>query len=172
MSPVLVRGERKPAALMPGDKDGAHLPLVRTGLLPCLSRQMQAWLDATTRLTGNGMRTTHTDPEDDRRVDPAMPSGSTSKTWNPAQHREFWTEIDTSRSTGSAASASQAMHPTHWRPQLHAVRGQLSIAGDTSEGSAAGPVLRSIDEISQLDQDALSAIQERVNQALANRGGS
>ena len=46
---------------------------------------------------------------DDRQTDSAMPSGSTSKTWSPAQDRNFWTEHDQSRDTGSAASASQAM---------------------------------------------------------------
>ena len=59
-----------------------------------------------------------------------------------------------------------------WRPQLHAGRGQSSIAGDTSEGSTAGRILRSIDEILQLDEDSLSEIRERVNQAPAYKGGS
>ena len=94
---------------------------------------------------------THTDPDDDRHVDPAMPSAATSKTWNPAQDREFWTEHDSSRDT-SGASASQAMPSTQLRPRLHAGKGQSSNAGDTSEGGTTGPVLRSIDEISWLDE--------------------
>ena len=36
---------------------------------------------------------THTDPEGDRCVDPALPSGSTSKTWSPTQDQGFWTEL-------------------------------------------------------------------------------
>ena len=50
--------------------------------------------------TGGGThqaKPTHTDPEDDRQADPAMPSGSTSKTWNPARDRGFWTEQDQSQ---------------------------------------------------------------------------
>ena len=69
-------------------------------------------------------------------------------------------------------SASHAMLLPHWRPQLHAGRGQSSIAGDTFGGGAAGPMLRSIDEILQVDEDSLREIQERVNQTLSNRGGS
>ena len=52
---------------------------------------------------------THTDPEDDRRVDPVLPSGSTSKTWNPAQDQGFWTESDPPN-TRSTSSASQSLH--------------------------------------------------------------
>ena len=41
-----------------------------------------------------------------------------------------------------------------------------------SEGSTAGPVLRSIDEISQLDEESLREIQDPVNRASASKGGN
>ena len=44
-------------------------------------------------------------------------------------------------------------------PRLDAARGFSSAAGDTSEGSTAGLVLRSIDEISQLDEESLEPSQ-------------
>ena len=64
------------------------------------------------------------------------------------------------------------MSSTRWRPRLRAERDTSSIAGDTSEGSTAGPRLGPIDEISLLDEEALRTFQERVNQALERRGGS
>ena len=103
---------------------------------------------------------THADPEDDRRVDPALPSGSTS-----------WTEDDLSNQ-GPAASASQGTPSMRWRPRLHARRDASSNAGDTSEGSATGPRLGSIGEVSLLDEEALRTLQERVNQSQASRGDS
>ena len=66
-----------------------------------LSRQTHPWQDLTMTLTANGMRA----------------GSGTSNTWNPAQDREFGTETDPSN-TGSAASASQVVSSTHWRPQL------------------------------------------------------
>ena len=33
---------------------------------------------------------THTDPEDDMKVDSAIPVGTTSKTWNPKADDQFW----------------------------------------------------------------------------------
>ena len=35
---------------------------------------------------------THTDPEDDRQADPALPSGCMSKTWNPYKDHNFWSK--------------------------------------------------------------------------------
>ena len=101
----------------------------------------------------------------DRRSDPALPSGSTSKTW---QDQDFWAAADSS-SVGSSAITSQATQSTHWRRRLHTGRAASSHAGDNSEGSTSGPRLGLIDEISQLDEDALGTLQERVTQALASR---
>ena len=106
-----------------------------------------------------------------RRVDPALPSGSTSKTWDPTRSiKPFGLEI--LQSQGPAASASQGMPSTKWRPRLRAERDMSSITGDTSESSTAGPRLGSIDEISFLDEEALRTLQERGNQALASTGDS
>ena len=43
----------------------------------------------------------------------------------------------------------------HIGDRSYMLGGKSSVAGDTSEGSTTGPMLRSIDEISQLDEDSL-----------------
>ena len=64
--------------------------------------------------------------------------------------------------SSSAASASaSATHYQSWRPRDDAARGYSSAAGDTSEGS---------DEISNLDEESLRKIADRVNKALAAKG--
>ena len=76
---------------------------------------------------------THTDPEDDMRVDSTMPVGTTSKTQSPKSDDQFWHEQ--SGSEGHRGSSSQSS--TQWRPRLRPNRDVSSVAGDTSEGSAA-----------------------------------
>ena len=80
-------------------------------------------------------------PEDDMKVDPMMPVGPTSKTWNPKADQncprqsgggEEWTH--------SSASSSQ------WKPRLRTEKYISSAAGDTSEASTALQHLGSIDE--------------------------
>ena len=97
------------------------------------------------------VKPTHVDPEDDRRSDPALPSGSTSKPWGPVRDQSFWSED--SSANGPAASASSATSP-HWRPKFRADKGIASNAGDTSEGSTTGPRLGCVDELSILDEEA------------------
>ena len=90
---------------------------------------------------------THADPEDDRLIDPALPSGSTPETWDPTQDQGFWAEDDPSHQ-GSAASASQGTPSMHWRAEASRRRRDVSSkSGDTSEGRTSGPRLGSIDEI-------------------------
>ena len=100
---------------------------------------------------------THTDPEDDRRVDPALPSGSTSKTWNPAKDQWFWSDLSDPNST---ARASKGMPPSiGGRCFTQKEMCAASVAGDTSEGSTAGPRLGPW----MLDEDTLRTLRERVN---------
>ena len=108
----------------------------------------------------------HTQILSDRRTDLAMMSGSTSKTRNPAQDRDFWIENDQPRDTGSAAYHKSCHHYLGDRNYMLG-GGPTSIAGDTSEGSAADPMTRSIDEIPQLDEDSLRKIQDRVTKAFS-----
>ena len=141
--------------------------LVGTGQMSGLSRQIRTWLDQTTILTANGMRagsgiirmgtwsitlsvqaswlSSHILIQ--KTIDMSIllcQVGLHRRHGNPAQDRALWTEHHQSRHTGSATNASQAMPSPRWRPQLHAGRGHSSIAGDTPEGNAAGPMLRSI----------------------------
>ena len=98
MSLILHHGERQLAALMPGDKDGAHL-FSDWNRFHGLSRRSSnlagpdhnadhewsettGWANYPSWSQSKRAKPTYTDPEDDRRVDRAMPSGSTSKTWN------------------------------------------------------------------------------------------
>ena len=112
--------------------------------------------------TGSGMVSVQqakpTHPEDDRHVDPAMPRGSTSKTWNPAQDHEFWTEHDQSRDTGSAASASQAMPIDPFETVIPCWEGTVKqCRGRFWEGRGWPDA-----EV----HDSLREIRERVNHAL------
>ena len=47
---------------------------------------------------------------------------------------------------------------------------EYGAAGDTSEGSTAGPALMSIHEMSNLDEELLREIQDRVTRAPVARG--
>ena len=85
---------------------------------------------------------THTDPEDDVRVDSTMPVGATSKTWNPNSDDQFWYGQSGSEVYGGSSSQSS----TQWRPRLRPNSDLSSVAGDASEGSAAPQRLGSIEE--------------------------
>ena len=75
------------------------------------------------------------------RVDPMMPVGSTSKTWNPREDAQFW-----QRPSENEGSWSQSSHSTQWKPRLRPTRDISSVAGNASEGSAAVPRQGSVDE--------------------------
>ena len=59
---------------------------------------------------------THTDPEDDTKVDPMMPVGSTSKTWNPRADDPFW------QRPLEVESAGESQYWTQWKPRLRPER--------------------------------------------------
>ena len=52
-------------------------------------------------------------PEDDMKVDPSMPVGSTSKTSNPRKDGQFWSQADNGQEWTQSSSSS-----TQWRPKL------------------------------------------------------
>ena len=47
----------------------------------------------------------YTDPEEDMKVDPSMPVGSTSKTYNPRTHEKYYSSV-----AGDTSEASTTMH--------------------------------------------------------------
>ena len=82
-----------------------------------------------------------TDPEDDRRADPTLPIGSTSKTYDPQKDYTMWQRKDSSQYWKQAASSGD-----QWRPKLRSETGMSSVAGDTSDASAVPHRLKSINE--------------------------
>ena len=84
---------------------------------------------------------TGTDPEDDRRADPTLPIGSTSKTYDPRSDYTMWQRRDSSQYWKQAASSGD-----QWRPRLRSEAEMSSVAGDTSDASAAVHRLNSINE--------------------------
>ena len=89
------------------------------------------------RCSQNAKGKTHTDPEDDVKVDPMMPVGSTSKTWNPRADDRFW-----QRQSGSGEHWGHlSQYLTQWKPRLRPERDFSSVAGETSEGSTVLPRL-------------------------------
>ena len=73
---------------------------------------------------------TRTDPEDDRRADPTLPIGSTSKTYDPQKDYTMWQRRDSSQYWKQAASSGD-----QWRPKLRSETEMSSVAGDTSDAS-------------------------------------
>ena len=84
---------------------------------------------------------TGTDPEDDRRADPTLPAGSTSKTYDPQRDYTMWQRRDSNQYWKQAASSGD-----QWRPKLRSETEMSSVAGDTSDASAAAHHLKSINE--------------------------
>ena len=84
---------------------------------------------------------TWTDPEDDRRADPTLPIGSTSKTYDPQNDYTMWQRRDSNQYWKQAASSGD-----QWRPRLRSEAEMSSVAGDTSDASAAVHRLNSINE--------------------------
>ena len=173
---------------MPENKNGNQLPPEGTDHTNGQLLRVRTWLDQTTMLNSEWhrsrmrcssgwandpawsqskrARSTHIDPEDDQQTDPALPSGSTWKTWDPYADSSFWHK----KSSGEdPAKGPLSVLSMQWRPKLCADRDMSSVAGDTSEGSTSAPRLECIDE---LDKDALKEVRERVTQALARKGSS
>ena len=84
---------------------------------------------------------TGTDPEDDRRADPTLPIGSTSKTYDPQNDYTMWQRKDSNQYWKQAASSGD-----QWKPRLRSEAEMSSVAGDTSDASAAAYRLKGINE--------------------------
>ena len=70
------------------------------------------------------VKPTQTDPEDDIKVDPMMPIGSTSKTWNPRADDQFWQRQSGSEEYWGHSSQSS----TQWRSRLRSERDFSSVS--------------------------------------------
>ena len=86
---------------------------------------------------------THTDPEDGVNVDPSMPVGSMSKTYNLRKDGRFWKQ-DSGQDWAQSSSPS-----THWRPKMRYEKNYSSVAGDTSEATA----MHNLGSITESDGD-------------------
>ena len=73
--------------------------------------------------------------------DPALPIGSTSKTYDPQKDYTMWQRKDSSQYWKQAASSGD-----QWRPRLWSDTEMSSVAGDTSDVSATAHGLKSIRE--------------------------
>ena len=105
-------------------------------------RYSDGWAHDPTWSRHKQAKPTYTDLEDDTKVDPMMPIGSTSKTWSLKADDQFWQRQSGSEEYKRYSSQSS----TQWRPRLRSERDFSSVAGDASEGSAALPRLGSTDE--------------------------
>ena len=104
-------------------------------------RYGEGWAHDPTYSQYKRAKPTYTDPEDDMKVDPSMPVGSTSKTYNPKADGQFWSQAGSGQEwTQSSASSTQ------WRPKMMGEKYYSSVAGDTSEASTAMHHLGSKDE--------------------------
>ena len=105
-------------------------------------RYGEGWAHDPTWSQQKRAKPTHTDPEDEMKVDPMMPIGSTSKTWSPKADGQFWP-----RRSGSGEDWTHSSPLTSkWKPRLRIERHFSSAAGDASEVSTALQHLVSIDE--------------------------
>ena len=80
-------------------------------------RYNSGWANDPTWSQSKRVTPTHIDPEDDQRTDPTLPSGSTSKTWDPCAHDNFWTEKSSSEDPAKGLVSAISMQ---WRPKLRA----------------------------------------------------
>ena len=101
----------------------------------------EGWAYDSSRSRYKRAKPTGTDPEDDRRADPTLPVGSTSKTYDPQKDYTMWQRKDSSQYWKQAASSGD-----QWRPKLRSETEMSSVAGDTSDASAAVHRLKSINE--------------------------
>ena len=101
----------------------------------------EGWAHDSSQSRYKRAKPTGTDPEDDRRADPTLPIGSTSKTYDPQNDYTMWQRRDSNQYWKQAASSGD-----QWRPRLRSEAEMSSVAGDTSDASAAVPRLNSINE--------------------------
>ena len=86
--PLLVRGS--PTGR--GQNKATGGTSMETCLQPLLLGYSEGWVHDPTWNQSKRAKPTHTDPEDDTKVDSTMPIGTTSKTWNPKSDGQFWHE--------------------------------------------------------------------------------
>ena len=105
-------------------------------------RYGEGWAHDSTYGQQKRAKPSHTDPEDDMKVDPSMPIGSRSKTYNPRTDGQVWPSQSGSGEEWTHSSASSSK----WKPRLRTEKYFSSVAGDTSVASTALQHLGSIDE--------------------------
>ena len=101
----------------------------------------EGWAHDFSRSHYKRAKPTGTDPEDDRKADPTLPIGSTSKTYDPQNDHTMWQRKDSNQYWKQAASSG-----SQWKPKLRSDGEMSSVAGDTSDASAAAYRLKSIYE--------------------------
>ena len=101
----------------------------------------EGWAYDSSRSHYKRAKPTGTDPEDDRKEDSALPIGSTSKTYDPQSDYTMWQRKDSNQNWRQSTSSGD-----QWKPRLRHDRDLSSVAGDTSDASAATHRLKSIYE--------------------------
>ena len=101
----------------------------------------EGWAHDSSRSHYKRAKPTGTDPEDDRKADSTLPIGSTSKTYDPQNDHTMWQRKDSNQYWKQAVSSG-----SQWRPRLRSDEEISSVAGDTSDASAAAYRLKSICE--------------------------
>ena len=105
-------------------------------------RYGDGWVHHPTYSQQKRAKPTHMKPEYDMKVDPSMPIGSTSKTYNPRTDGQFWPSPSGGGEEWTHSSASSSK----WKPRLRTEKYFSSVPGDVSEASTALQHLGSIDE--------------------------
>ena len=101
----------------------------------------EGWAYDSSRSHYKRAKPTGTDPKDDRKADSTLPIGSTSKTYDPQSDYTMWQRKDSSQNWRHSTSSGD-----QWKPRLRHDRDLSSVAGDTSDASAATHRLKSIYE--------------------------
>ena len=101
----------------------------------------EGWAYDSSRSHYRRAKPTGTDPEDDRKADSTLPIGSTSKTYDPQSDYTVWQRKDSSQYWRHSTSSGD-----QWKPRLRHDGDISSVAGDTSDASAATRRLKGIYE--------------------------
>ena len=101
----------------------------------------EGWAHDFSRNRYKRAKPTGTDPEDDRKADPTLPIGSTSKTYDPQTDHTMWQRKDSNQYWKQADSSG-----SQWKPKLRSDEAMSSVAGDTSDANDAACRLKSIYE--------------------------
>ena len=101
----------------------------------------EGWAHDFSRSHYKRAKPTGTDPEDDRKADPTLPIGSTSKTYDPRNDYTMWQRKDSNQYWKQADSSG-----SQWKPRLRPDEEMSSVAGDTSDANDAACRLKSIYE--------------------------